>query len=355
MALVWSAAPAGALDLRLDYGHDAAAENFFTTFPAAKAALDQAALDVGGLISAGPTAISNDYFLGTSGPAQVAFDLGLKYLNPSTGVPRQLDTFFVAAGEVIIFAGTQALPENKLAYSEISTVKATIYADTAGTAIEKQAATGMAAADAEAVWRRGGQGPVFNTLSGPVSLDGTTVNFVADMGPVAASVWFDTDTNNNGDADTPAQLESYWHFDHTTLPPANKFDFYSTALHELLHGIGLGTSQTHGLLLGDGGGQTTWLGTQAQALNGGSAFDLADADGQHIREGLLSPRLSDGVLQEALMDPTIGVGERKELTQMDLAFLYDLGWGAAAPVPEPGVLAWLGLALVLRRRRTPAR
>jgi hypothetical protein len=350
-ALAW-ATPAAGLDLKVNYTHDLAAENFFNTYPAAKAALEQAALDVGNLISVAPTEISAEYFPGAAGPAEVNFDLDLRYRNPSTGVMRQVDAPFVAAGEVIIFVGSQALPENKLAYSEISTVKNTISWNGAGTAAEMQTATGIAAADAEAVWRRGAGGPVFNSLTGPVSLGGATLNFQADMGPIAASIWFDTDTNNNGDADTGTQLAAYWHFDHTTLPPANKFDFYSTALHELLHGIGLGTARSHDLLLGStSGGETTWLGPAARALNGGSAFDLADADTEHIREGLMSPRLSDGVLQEALMDPTIGVGQRKSITQMDAAFLQDLGWTLTTPIPEPGVLVWLGLALGLRRRR----
>lgn len=347
-----TALPAAALDVTLDYSHDAEAENFFTNFPAARAAMEQAALEVSNLISGSPLEISNDYFVGASGSAEVVFDLDLRYRNPSTGVMRQVDMPFIAAGEVIVFVGSQALPENKLAYSETSTVKNTIFANVAGTATEMQAATGIAAGDAELIWRRGGEGPVANTLSGPVTIGATTVDFLADMGPVAASIWFDTDTNNNGDADTNAQLAAYWHFDHTTPPPSNKFDFYSTALHELLHGIGLGTSQTYSLLSGTSSGQAIWLGSTAQSLNGGSAFNLADLDGQHIREGLMSPRLSDGVLQEALMDPTIQVGQRKELTQMDAAFLQDLGWTLATPIPEPTALVWLGLALALRRRRT---
>lgn len=348
------AGPAAALDLRIDYTHDAAAENFFATYPAARAALEQAAQDVSALIVSVPTEISNDYFVGMSGPAEVAFDLDLRYRNPSTGVMRQVDMPFIASGEVIMYVGSQALPENKLAYSEISTIKNTIFSNGAGTAPEIQAAAAMAAADAGLVWRRGGEGPVSNTLSGPVSLGGTEVNFLSGMGAIAGSIWFDTDTNNTGDPDTGSQLAAYWHFDHTTPPPPNKFDFYSTALHELLHGIGLGTSQTYTQLYGTSSGMPVWTGSAAQSLNGGSAFNLAEADGQHIREGLMSPRLSDGVVQEALMDPTIQFGQRKGITQMDAAFLQDLGWTLATPIPEPRVLVWLGLLLGLRRRRAGA-
>jgi hypothetical protein len=342
---------APALTVTLNYTHDAAAENFFGTNPAAKAALEQAALDVSELITSNPTAIATDYFVGSSGTADVYFDFDLQYKNPSTGVVRQINEPFMAEGEVIVYVGSQALAENKLAYSSISTTKNTITWNGAGTPTERQAAAGIAAADSEMVWRRSDETPVFNTLSGPVTLGGSQVNFVADLGPIASSIWFDTDTNNNGDPDTGAQLAAFWHFDHTTPPPATKFDFYSTALHEILHSMGIGTAQSYSLLYGTSSGEAFWLGSAAQALNDGSPFNIADPDGQHIREGLMSPRLSDGTLQEALMDPTIQVGQRKGLTQMDAAFLHDLGWTLATPIPEPSSLLALSLLLALRRRR----
>ncbi|MEJ6571259.1 MAG: PEP-CTERM sorting domain-containing protein, partial [Akkermansiaceae bacterium] len=65
-------------------------------------------------------------------------------------------------------------------------------------------------------------------------------------------------------------------------------------------------------------------------------------------------RLNDGFLQEAIISPTITLGIRKELTELDVAFLTDLGYEmAAAPVPEPSVILLLvGAAfLVLPRRK----
>lgn len=355
---VASAAPAFGLTLTIDYTHDAEADNLFGMFPAAKAAMEQAALDVGNLISSVPTEISNDYFFGTVGSpetpsAEVVFDLDLRYRNPSTGVMRQVDIPFLATGEVIMFVGSQSLELNELGNSEISSVKNTIFANVAGSATDLQTATGIASADAEAEWRRGGEGPVANTLSGPVNLGGTNVNYFAEMGVVAASIWFDTDTNNNGDADTPAQLAAFWHFDHTTAPPPNKFDFYSTAVHELLHGLGLGTAETYSQLATTSEGIPVWLGDTGQYVNSGSAFNLVHADGRHLREGLMSPRLSDGVMQEVILDPTIEMGVRKGVTLMDVALLQDVGWTLTnpIPIPEPGTLVWLGLLFGLRRRR----
>jgi hypothetical protein len=96
---------------------------------------------------------------------------------------------------------------------------------------------------------------------------------------------------------------------------------------------------------------TTWLGGNAQALNGGSGLNLISSDGAHIAEGIMSPRVKDGVLQEAAMDPSILTGTRKYLTQMDLAFLRDLNY---VTVPEPSVFALSGATLLCaaaRRRR----
>ncbi|MFN0125578.1 MAG: hypothetical protein ACKV19_02700 [Verrucomicrobiales bacterium] len=349
----WAATPAPALTLTVDYTYDAAAEDLFGRFPAAKAAMNQAAADISALIATRPTEISNDYFIGTSGPAEVSFDLNLRFRDPSLNIMREVDIPFIAEGEVIIYVGSQSLSENTLALGEISSVKNTIFSNVAGTPTQLQAATGIAAADAEAEWRRGGDGPVFNTLSGPVNLGGTTVNFTADMGPIAASVWFDSDTNNNGDSDTNAQLAAYWHFDHTTPPPPDKFDFYSSALHEILHGLGLGTAQSYTQLYATSEGEPIWLGPTGQYLNGGSAFNLAHIDSRHLVDGLMSPRLSDGVLQEVLLARDIERGVRKGVTLMDAAFLQDTSWTLTSPIPipEPTSLAWLGLLFALRRRR----
>jgi hypothetical protein len=64
----------------------------------------------------------------------------------------------------------------------------------------------------------------------------------------------------------------------------------------------------------------------------------------------MSPRVKDGVLQEAVMDPSILTGTRKYLTQMDLAFLRDLNY---VTIPEPSTVALCvsGLLCIGRQRR----
>ena len=344
---------ASALTLVIDYTHDAAAQNFFGTFPLAKAALEKAALDLGSVITSQPAALTNDFFGVASGSVDLALDLDLKYTNPSTGFQQTIGQPVIPAGTVVIHVGSQALTGPTHALSSVATVKVAVIALGSDPG-DLQAATTAAAADAEAEWIRS-PGPIFNLLSGPVTIGGTQVNFTIEIGATHGQSWFDTDTNDDGDPDTPAQLQSFWHFDPNTAPAAGKFDFYTIALHELAHSIGIGTSYSFNQNVGGSVAVTTWLGAEAQSLNGGSQFGLLDPDQQHILEGYQSPRLSDGLLQDALLDPTFGPGVRKELTQMDLAFLRDIGWTTIpVPVPEPSSLALLGLLLGLRRKRRSA-
>jgi hypothetical protein len=67
--------------------------------------------------------------------------------------------------------------------------------------------------------------------------------------------------------------------------------------------------------------------------------------------------LLDGVTsQEVVASPILSNGERRELTQLDLTFLQDIGWDTVA-IPEPGTTASLlcGLGYLLTRRSRPVR
>jgi len=191
-----------------------------------------------------------------------------------------------------------------------------------------------------------GAGPLFGTFTGPEA-GGYSVSY----GALAGSLWFDNNTDNTGGIDSEATLDSFWHFELSTPIEPTQNDFYSVALHEMLHAIGVGTSDTWNSKRSG----TTWLGGEAKALNGGSGTNLLFSDGAHLRSGLLSPRLSDGVMQEVVMDPTLTTGTRKYLTQMDLAFLRDLGY---TTVPEPSAAALLASALLVltgrRKNRSPS-
>jgi hypothetical protein len=185
---------------------------------------------------------------------------------------------------------------------------------------------------------RGG-GPIIGQLSGSISLGTTRGDYLVSFGAAVGSLSLDSDSNNDGLTDSPEFLANYWHYDHTTPVASGKNDFYSIALHEMIHAIGIGGSHTWNQMRSG----STWLGANAIALNGGTGVGLLEPDGSHIVSGKMSPRLFDGVLQEVAMDPSNTTGTRKYLTELDAAFLRDIGF-AAVPEPSSGFL----LAGVLR-------
>ena len=79
---------------------------------------------------------------------------------------------------------------------------------------------------------------------------------------------------------------------------------------------------------------------------------MVSSGGDHVADGFMSLRLSDGLAQESVMDPSITVGTRKSLTEVDLAFLRDLGY-TTIPEPFAGMLViGAGLVFSTLRRRT---
>lgn len=128
---------------------------------------------------------------------------------------------------------------------------------------------------------------------------------------------------------------SSWHFDSdiTTVEPfPDQADFFSVAVHELVHMIGFGTSSTWSSFVTG----LTFTGANSVALNGGDPVPLYDAG--HWAEGTMSTIIGTATAQEALMDPTILLGTRKYATTLDMAGLMDIGY---APIPEPAQAVWL--------------
>ena len=118
-----------------------------------------------------------------------------------------------------------------------------------------------------------------------------------DFAPWGGTITFDND-------------DVAWHYDHTTSVDAGKYDFYSAALHELVHAIGFGTSNSWDHLVSD------WHLYRQPILatsNGGSNVSLYSADGgttygRRWASGTTSVRLSDGASQETAMDPDVTAG-----------------------------------------------
>ena len=334
--------------LQLDYSYDAANGNFFGTNTVAKAALDAAAADLSAALLPSFDAVATEVFTGRSGETEATFNWRLSFENPFTGATVTLENFApVAADVVTIYVGMRPLTGSTL--GEGGPGGAGFSLNGSGFPAEWVAAVDEAEAASNAVMPREG-GPVIGSISGSSTFGSAVANYTMKYGQFLGNLWFDNDTNNDGAIDSESTLNNSWHFSHLTTPATGKNDFYSVALHELIHGIGFGSSDTWDSF--ESGG-TNWLGPNARSLDLANGVALLSPDGAHIREGYVSPRLSDGVLQEVVMDPTVTVGTRKLLTEMDVAFLRDLGY---ATVPEPGVpllslagLAWLAAARRPRR------
>ena len=132
-----------------------------------------------------------------------------------------------------------------------------------------------------------------------------------------------------------------------------KVDFFSVAIHELGHVLGIGTNASwNGLATVS----HTFLGGASTAANGGTAPALTSDDG-HWAAGTTSTVFGTATSQETAMSPTISLGERKYFTTLDVAGLSDIGFTA---VPEPADFAFgagavaLGWCVWCRRRRRAA-
>ena len=79
---------------------------------------------------------------------------------------------------------------------------------------------------------------------------------------------------------------------------------------------------------------------------------MLDPDEAHINTSLTSTRLSDGATQAPILGPSITSGTRRELTDLDVAFLNDMGYTIVPEVSGFLILTpmLLGAAVGVRRR-----
>lgn len=117
---------------------------------------------------------------------------------------------------------------------------------------------------------------------------------------------------------------------------SNQIDFYSMALHEMVHGLGFSSGiQAFRADTADG----LFVGANVQALMGGPV-PISPTSSSHWADGVTFQG------QEPIMLAAIGSGQRREVTELDFAVLRDIGYNVTS-VPEPGSGLLLGLGLLM--------
>ncbi len=284
-ALLAAAAPAPALTIQFDYSYDG---GFLGTTQ--RAILEAAGTYLSGRINDQLTAINSQ------GPNS----FNVVFTDPGTGSQVTLNDYDVPADTLVVYVGGRSLGGSTLGVGGPGGWSGSGFQSF----LDNAASRGQAGA-----------------LDSPPT----------DFGPWGGGISFDSDAN--------------WYFDNdvTTDEAFSGFDFFSVALHELGHVLGLGTAPSWDSCVSG----SDFVCSESIGVFGGAVPLSADLG--HWLAGTISP--GEG---EAAMDPGIAPGQRKRFTALDWAGLSDVGWEIqAVPVPAAVWLFGSGLGLLagVGRRR----
>jgi len=162
-------------------------------------------------------------------------------------------------------------------------------------------------------------------------------------------VWGGTVTFNSSSTFT-------WHFDITSAAPLGTTDFYSIALHEIAHALGINTGfddwEDHVV----GGYFTGANAVAAYNTDNGTSLTrlLVQSGGNHWRDGLYESLIfpagnpnyagtvGAGNLQDLMMEPIANFFypglRRLEVTNTDVGAALDVGWSVIDPNSQPSVV-----------------